>query len=630
MRPPLSTASICLQCLYQCPARPATLTCLDRSLKLPSRQSLNSFLDPARDDVRQYFVKRRKRGDQEQSSKNGQPGTRLEWRRNRQERMQTSRAQSVPLGIGSDSRRTCATPATGFFCFPGGVRNKSSASRRGEWSSDVHRPRRTSAQRALTESLPRTNTNRAHRYPSSHRRAYTSSSTSEDLTPPLDPPEGFVHLSHRQILAIHGPDAAHFLQGITTNNIVSQPPTTSPTGSSTGSLSSPPSGFYAAFLNAPGRILYDTFIYPAAHSRSYRDTWLPDRVRQKYSETDPAFLIEVDGSQLEDLKKHLKRYKLRAKVEIFPLPEDVQVWSAWGEIEGQLHGDSSRPESPSDWSHDLDSFKPDAIGCIDPRAPSMGRRLILDTQTLAQSQADLHIDERRQRNPDLTNSETYPLHRYTNGVAEGPHEIPNAAALPHEYNFDVNGGVDFRKGCYVGQELTIRTQHKGVVRKRVLPVRLSSPIPSVSSLTAGDPNTPNTTPENPQQSTTEVPSADIMPLPQPPAPADGTNSPAQPRRTSKRSAGKLIASLGDVGLAMCRVEMMTDLVVTANGEGGDGVAAPRGDGEGEGFYVRWRGAAAAAAGQEGEHTRIRAFVPGWMRERIVERAGRKSGSARIE
>src|SRR5690606_34871018 len=69
---------------------------------------------------------------------------------------------------------------------------------------------------------------------------------------------------------------------------------------------------------------------------------------------------------------------------------------------------------------------------------------------------------------------TYHLCRYVLGLAEGQSEILRDSALPHESNLDLLGGVDFRKGCYVGQELTIRTEHRGVVRKRILPAVLYS------------------------------------------------------------------------------------------------------------------------------------------------------------
>ena len=63
--------------------------------------------------------------------------------------------------------------------------------------------------------------------------------------------------------------------------------------------------------------------------------------------------------------------------------------------------------------------------------------------------------------------------RYTLGVAEGAAEIPPAKCFPLEYNADYLHGVSFHKGCYIGQELTARVHHTGVVRKRIMPVRIS-------------------------------------------------------------------------------------------------------------------------------------------------------------
>jgi len=92
--------------------------------------------------------------------------------------------------------------------------------------------------------------------------------------------------------------------------------------------------------------------------------------------------------------------------------------------------------------------------------------------------------------------EDYTIHRIVRGVPEGSQEIIPGASFPMEANLDVMGGstysipshnslenqknsctgsVDFRKGCYIGQELTVRTYHTGVIRKRIFPVALHDP-----------------------------------------------------------------------------------------------------------------------------------------------------------
>ena len=62
------------------------------------------------------------------------------------------------------------------------------------------------------------------------------------------------------------------------------------------------------------------------------------------------------------------------------------------------------------------------------------------------------------------------------GVAEGGEDLPTGKCFPMEYNLDYLKGVSFHKGCYIGQELTARTHHTGVIRKRILPISLDQPV----------------------------------------------------------------------------------------------------------------------------------------------------------
>jgi folate-binding Fe-S cluster repair protein YgfZ len=147
-----------------------------------------------------------------------------------------------------------------------------------------------------------------------------------------------------------------------------------------------------------------------------------------------------------------------------------------------------------------------------------------------------------------------------------------------ESNMDYLNGIDFRKGCYVGQELTIRTQHTGVIRKRILPVQLYTSTSTPPS-------------ELFYESTgfAVKPGADIK--------AEG----------GKRPAGKFLASVGNVGLALCRLENMTDLRVSA--EGGT-----------------WKkGMEFNITVAEGEQkVKVKAFVPEWLRLREQEKMERRA------
>jgi transferase CAF17, mitochondrial len=178
--------------------------------------------------------------------------------------------------------------------------------------------------------------------------------------------------------------------------------------------------------------------------------------------------------------------------------------------------------------------------------------------------------------------EVYTLRRLLRGVPEGQDEILEGSALPQENNVDYMGGIDFRKGCYVGQELTIRTHHTGVVRKRVLPVQLYS----------GD-----IQPEGLEYD----PESRLL------LPPLGSNISRVPKKG--RSAGKFLSGLGNIGLALCRLEIMTDTILT-----GEGSAYKREDQ----FKVD-------VEGEDGiQDVRIKAFVPSWHKQEI------KSPGRRVE
>lgn len=377
--------------------------------------------------------------------------------------------------------------------------------------------------------------------------------------PPPPPPSGAVKLTTRALLSLSGLDASHYLQGLTTANM----------------RSGATHGFYAHFLTAQGRVLHDVFIYPAAHSPAF-----VAGLGGAYASDDPAFLVEVDADEAPRLLKHLKRYKLRAKVDVRAVDaEEWGVWSAWDDAEpwtphppaSSSGSDASPPASASASSSSPTST---TIGCTDTRAPGMGRRLVLpDTTPPPSAPAPLSA---------------YTIRRILRGVPEGQHEIPRDAALPLESNADFMGGVDFRKGCYVGQELTIRTHHTGVVRKRVLPVALYTRAQGVPARLAYDVDAAGGLPGGGVEA-----GANILP-------ADGRRG---------RSAGRWLAGVGNVGLALCRIEMMSDVVLTAEGskwsaEDEFRLDLGREGGEGEG------------EGERGDEVRIKAFVPEWVRSRI--------------
>lgn len=347
------------------------------------------------------------------------------------------------------------------------------------------------------------------------------------------PASGLAALSSRQLLSVTGPDAAKFLQGIITANVVSskgEPRT---------------DAFYTGFLNATGRVLHDVFIYP---------------VRGDPAQEGDGFLIEVDAAQINALSKYIKRYKLRAKVAFRAIdPGEISVWHAWNDTPGsQLNIAPNKSR----------------IVYEDPRAPGLGYRVI---QLAGQKAPEVDIDQ--------TTEDAYTIRRYLHGVAEGQDEILREQALPLESNMEFMNGVDFHKGCYVGQELTIRTKHRGVVRKRILPCVIYDKAKAA----------PPSLVYEPESGSPETLTADMIP------------AETSIGRSGKRgrSAGKWLRGVGNIGLGLCRLEIMTDVVLP-----GEQAAATFKDGDE--FELEW--------GEEDNKSgvKVKAFVPEWLRRRLDE------------
>ncbi|KAI1162309.1 Aminomethyltransferase folate-binding domain-containing protein [Nemania serpens] len=413
------------------------------------------------------------------------------------------------------------------------------------------------------------------------REQTQSDSSSSTPHPAAQPPSsGYARLRTRRLISISGTDAPHFLQGLITTGIEGNH-TANLSGAARPTGQDPVPWFYCGFLNALGRVLHDVFIYPLAPGPG----------------GEPRFVIEVDAAQLTTLLKHLKRYKLRSRISLRAVDEDeMSVWQIWRDGADTPAGSvAARPDGRST-----------IIMIPDLRAPDMGYRVLAVGGAALDLDLDAHAldlllpadwKSAAEPEPEPTDEAAYRVRRYLRGVPEGSAEIVPAQALPLESNMDVMGGVDFRKGCYVGQELTIRTRHRGVVRKRILPCALY-----------GD--------------GAAAPTAlEYRPGASPIVAAGGGAGGEEERlrgltigRLGKkgRSTGTFLAGVGNVGLALCRVQLMTDLVVpndTAALEfdpAAEFVLQPGKDGEGE------------AAGWEVGAVKVKAFVPEWLRRRLDE------------
>ncbi|KAI9849549.1 MAG: ccr4 associated factor [Thelocarpon superellum] len=392
--------------------------------------------------------------------------------------------------------------------------------------------------------------------------------TSSPLAPPTSPPSaGTAKLTHRRLISVKGQDAAHFLQGLTSNNIRADQTTAT----------------YACFLNAQGRVLNDVFIHPTAHVATFTPH-LSSNVHVNSSSTDSGYLIEVDGNEASSLFTHLKRHKLRSRLALRLLDEEeCAVWSVW---RARGVGNDKGGEGWTSYAHpDLSGEQRNKgeIGGADVRAPGMGRRVVVAAG-----------DPPPRTDAPETPLEMYHLRRILQGVPEGQGEIRRETALLQESNIDFMNGVDFRKGCYVGQELTIRTHHTGVVRKRILPVQLF-PLPNADVSATSSPD--------PLPSSLTYSAAASLPL------APSLTNIHRVGDVKKRSTGKWLTGIGNVGLALCRLEAMTDVRPGEKSGRGGGEKGGRGGAwtPDHDFAMEWAEEEGLVAGKVG----CKAFVPHW-------------------
>jgi folate-binding protein YgfZ len=214
-------------------------------------------------------------------------------------------------------------------------------------------------------------------------------------------------LPDRGVVKVVGEPARKFLDGLLTTDL---------------DTVSPQRARYAALLTPQGKIIVDFLIAEAS------------------ADDGGGFFLDCPRALAVTLVERLNFYKLRAKL----IAEDLSavlgvmaVWDGGGDTEYGLV-------------------------FADPRLPALGLRVMLPPHLAAAAAADIGAA--------LVDAEAYEAHRIALGVPRGGLDFSYNDAFPHEACMDQLGGVDFDKGCYVGQEVVSRMQHRGTVRTRVMPV----------------------------------------------------------------------------------------------------------------------------------------------------------------
>jgi folate-binding protein YgfZ len=225
----------------------------------------------------------------------------------------------------------------------------------------------------------------------------------------------FCLLPHRSVIAVSGADRVEFLQGLISNDTTKV---------------APGQAIWAALLTPQGRFLNDMFVADAGGE---------------------TLLLETERERAPALAKKLKMYTLRSKATVEDRSAAMEVAVAFGDEASKALG--------------LDG----AVSFVDPRLEALGVRVIAPA-----GQAAALLAARGFSEAPLA---IYDSLRLALGVPDGSRDLTVEKALLLENGFDELNGVDWKKGCYMGQELTARTKYRALIRKRLFPVKVEGALP---------------------------------------------------------------------------------------------------------------------------------------------------------
>ena len=232
------------------------------------------------------------------------------------------------------------------------------------------------------------------------------------------------HLPDRGVIKVVGDEARNFLHGLVSADVLGL---------------KPGEARFCALLTPQGKIVADFFVAEAPPVQG------------------GGFFLDVARSLAVGLVAKLNLYKLRSRLIIEDLSEILGVLAAWDGEAKTAYG----------------------LAYADPRLPALGLRVMLAPHLAAAAAADLGAK--------LVDAAAYEAHRIALGVPSGGVDFRYGDAFPHEADMDQLHGVDFAKGCYVGQEVVSRMEHRGSARTRAVPVRYEGAAPETgSTVTAGE------------------------------------------------------------------------------------------------------------------------------------------------
>ena len=243
----------------------------------------------------------------------------------------------------------------------------------------------------------------------------------------------YIALDSRAVLTVGGEGRTDFLQGLISNDIEQVAPDTA---------------IWAALLTPQGKYLHDFFIV----------------------EMNSLYYLDCEAQRIMDLGQRLSRFKLRSKVEL-GIGDSFTVFALLGENVGESLGLTEMNGNAMLFA--------DGIAYVDPRLTMAGVRLIAPQKTAVHALHDIGFTEGKFLE--------YERLRLRLGLPDGSRDLVVEKSTLLESNFEDLHGLDWDKGCYMGQELTARTKYRGLARRRLMPISIEGPIPAPGTpILAGD------------------------------------------------------------------------------------------------------------------------------------------------
>ncbi|MDP6787753.1 MAG: folate-binding protein [Rhodospirillales bacterium] len=238
----------------------------------------------------------------------------------------------------------------------------------------------------------------------------------------------YVPLTDRGVISVSGSDRRAFLQGLVSNDV---------------DRVGPVNAIHAALLTPQGKYLHDFFI----------------------AEAGEFLLLDCEGGRIDDLLRRLGFYVLRADVTLEDAASAFGVTALFGDGAAEAAGLPATPGAAA-------AFR-DGVAFVDPRLAAAGVRAIVPRDGIESGLKAAGFT--------AAPATEYDTLRLGLGLPDASRDMEVEKAILLENGFEELNGVDFNKGCFLGQELTARTKHRGLIKKRLMVVAIEGPCPEADA-----------------------------------------------------------------------------------------------------------------------------------------------------